>query len=251
MSVKPSALTETKRQDTAETQHYSLLESGVETSPSKTKDGISPASFGVKSTLQQPLEQATVPSQVAPLQQAIRHPGSAANTALPTSPMSVHPSQTRTLSLQGLHGWTPFQARMEEKGSTSIPLWLYRRHFRHRPLFAPSAQEKTEGIVGSFITCARYKHKIVFLSVLVYHDSMTPVIGARLIAHFFLDGTSVAATQVKEKREKRGRNNKSFCLALRDSSHVFGNSLVFGPSWKATSRCPLCNITVPQTGWAY
>ncbi len=163
--TKPSTPAETMQQCPNKDQRP-LLKPGtsMETSPSEIKDGISLTSTGVQSALQQPDAQSAAQFQVAPPQQAVAHFRSAMDTVSPESPASVCPSQTRTLSLQGLHGWIPFQVQMDVQGSTSIPMRFYQQHFRHRPLHAPSIQDKSqsEGAIGHSSCALAISTKLCF-----------------------------------------------------------------------------------------
>ncbi len=112
--VKPIVNTSTpaetgRRSANGHQQLLSKSGASMETSPSETKDGSSPASTGVQTVMQSLL--------MPPLQQ---------DAVLPESPTSVPTSQTQTLSLQGLDSWIPFQAQMDGQSGTSIPMRFYR-----------------------------------------------------------------------------------------------------------------------------
>ncbi len=77
-------------------------------------------------------------------------------------PASKH---TRTVKFHGQHGWTPLQMEIDSMSSTTIPLRLYRHHFRHRPLHTVMEDPLSPGVIGFFVGCAKInKSKIVFLA---------------------------------------------------------------------------------------
>ncbi len=176
--------------------------SSVETSSSKMENGSPPSSTKAQSMPQQtavhsqvapPPQQSAPPPQLPRLQCATKHMTGKSTLEAPSSQvqdasLSKDPTPPAwTLVLQGNHGWTPFRAQIDmDNRDMSIPLQLYRRHFKHQPLstvHTPDGME-SKGIAGSFSTDTRYKDKIVFLHVFVCSDSSAPIVGTKLINHF-------------------------------------------------------------------
>ncbi len=149
--------------------------------------------------------------------------------------------KTRTLHFHGLHGWIPLWMEIDEMDSSRIPLHIYQRHFKHRPLHQPTAMEKSKlpNVVGYFCVCTKIgTFKIAFVHIFVKNDDSLPILGAELLSHFLSTSKSTTPLELAKKfvfgrGEKMGRVKSS----VYQSDHHF----LPRASWRKASQCPLCN----------
>ncbi len=126
-----------------------------------------------------------------------------------TSSPALPFKETQTLKF---HGWTPLQMETDSTSAiTTIPLRLYRRHFRHRPIYRSVGKSLAPGLVGFFVVCTYIdKHKIEFSRVFISSGTSVPILGAQLLSHLCptlqtSPLTSPAKHSFKERGEKMGR----------------------------------------------